>query len=162
MPLTIRRSYLLLAAATALAFSDPVRAQTQDPALGTWVLNVAKSKYNSGPAPKSLIVTFKASGTGGLTAVSESVDTAGGTARTEYTANYDRKDYPLKGVAIADVVSLRRIDARTSERIDKRSGRVVQTFLRAVSPDGRTLTVTHKGTGADGKPFTNTLVFVKK
>ena len=162
MPLSIRRSHLLLAAATVLVFSDPVRAQTQDPALGTWVLNVAKSKYNSGPPPKSLTVTFKASGTGGLTVVSESVDASGATARTEYTANYDGKDYPLKGVPIADVVSLRRIDARTSERIDKRSGRAVQTFVRAASADGRTLTVTQKGTGADGKPFTNTLVLVKK
>jgi len=31
MPLSIRRSHLLLAAATVLVFSDPVRPQTQDP-----------------------------------------------------------------------------------------------------------------------------------
>jgi hypothetical protein len=161
MQLPIRRSHLLVAA-TILVISGPSPAQTQDPAVGTWVLNVAKSKYNSGPPPKSLTVTFKPSSAGGMTVVSESVDATGGTVRTEYTANYDGKDYPLKGVPIADVVSLKRIDARSSERTDKRSGRVVQTFARSVSPDGRTMTVTHKGTGADGKPFTNTLVLVKK
>ena len=161
MQLPIRRSHLL-AAATVPVISGPAPAQTQDPAVGTWVLNVAKSKYHSGPPPKSLTVTFKPSSAGGMNVVSESVDATGGTARTEYTANYDGKDYPLKGVPIADVVSLKRIDARSSERADKRSGRVVQTFARSVSPDGRTMTVTHKGTGADGKPFTNTLVLVKK
>ena len=120
MQLPIRRSHLL-AAATVLVISGPAPAQTQDPAVGTWVLNVAKSKYHSGPPPKSLTVTFKPSSAGGMNVVSESVDATGGTARTEYTANYDGKDYPLKGVPIADVVSLKRIDARSSERADKRS-----------------------------------------
>ena len=39
-------------------------AQAPIPGLGTWKLNVAKSKYSPGPTPKSLTVTFAAAGQG--------------------------------------------------------------------------------------------------
>ena len=33
-----------------------------DPAVGTWKLNVAKSRYSPGPAPKSNVITIAAAG----------------------------------------------------------------------------------------------------
>jgi len=39
-------------------------AQATDPRLGTWKLNVAKSKYEPGPAPKSLTVKIESAGLG--------------------------------------------------------------------------------------------------
>jgi hypothetical protein len=39
----------------------PAFAQT-NPAVGTWKLNVEKSKYNPGPAPKSLTRTLETQG----------------------------------------------------------------------------------------------------
>ena len=34
-------------------------AQSKDPAYGVWKLNVAKSKYSPGPAPKEMTVTIE-------------------------------------------------------------------------------------------------------
>ena len=39
-------------------------AQASDPRVGTWKLNVAKSKYNPGPAPQSQTLKVEASGKG--------------------------------------------------------------------------------------------------
>jgi len=37
-------------------------AQSSDPVLGTWKLNLAKSKYNPGPPPKSNTTSIEALG----------------------------------------------------------------------------------------------------
>jgi len=136
-------------------------AQTTNPRIGTWQLNVAKSKYSPGPAPKSQMLKIEASGEGEKV-TSESISAAGAKTVTQYTANYDGKDYPLTGAETADMVSLKRVDANTSERIDKKGGKVVQTFRRVVSMDGKTMTVTIKGTNAQGQTMNNVVVFEKK
>src|SRR5437016_14551049 len=81
---------------------------------------------------------------------------------TQYTANFDGKDNPLTGSQIADTVSLKRIDQRTSERTDKKAGAVAQTLRRVVSQDGKMMTVTVKGKNAQGQDVNNTLVFEKQ
>ena len=137
-------------------------AQTTDPRVGTWKLNVAKSKYDPGPAPQSQTLKVEASGKGEKI-TSEVVAADGKRTTTTYTANFDGKDYPISGSALgADKVSLKRIDARTSERTDKKNGKPVVTIRRVVSADGKTMTATSKGTNAEGKPMNNVAVFEKQ
>jgi len=137
-------------------------AQTTDPRVGTWKLNVAKSKYDPGPAPQSQTLKVEASGKGEKI-TSEVVAADGKRTTTTYTANFDGKDYPITGSALgADKVSLKRIDARTSERTDKKNGKPVVTIRRVVSADGKTMTATSKGTNAEGKPMNNVAVFEKQ
>ncbi len=136
-------------------------AQARDPRVGTWKLNVAKSKYSPGPAPKSLTVKVEAAGKGEKV-TAEFVDADGTRRTTGYTANFDGKDYPLTGSQIADTVSLKRIDARTTERTDKKAGKVAQTLRRVVARDGKTMTVTTKGTNAQGQAVNNVGVFEKQ
>ncbi len=131
-----------------------------DPIIGTWKLDVAKSKYSPGPPPKSLTLTFQAAEKG-TKLTSDGVDAQGQPTHTEYTANYDGKDYPITGSAIGGTVSLKRIDARTVQRTDKKGGKVVQTLTRKVSADGKTLTVAVKGTNAQRQPVNNELVFTR-
>jgi hypothetical protein len=139
-----------------------VSAQASDARIGTWKLNVAKSKYSPGPAElQSLTVKVEASGQGEkLTA--EGVNAAGTPTMTQYTANFDGKDYPLTGSQNFDKVSLKRIDARTTERTDKKGDKVVLTRTRVVSQDGKTMTVTEKGTNAQGQAVDNVVVFEKQ
>lgn len=137
-----------------------VAAQGTNPRVGTWHLNVAKSKYSPGPAPKSQTLIITASGNS-ETVTSESVSASGDKTSTVYTAAYDGKPYPLKGSQLADSVTLKRIDDYTSERADSKDGKVVQTYTRAVSKDGKTMTVTIKGTNAQGQPVNNVVVFEK-
>jgi hypothetical protein len=151
----------VLAGCFMFAFMASASAQPPQAAMGTWKLNVAKSKFSPGPAPKSLIVKFEPAGQG-VTLTSESVAADGKKGTGGYTANYDGKDYPLKGSPLADTVSLKRIDANTTERTDKKNGKVVQTLTRVVAKNGKSFTVTVKGTSPKGEPINNVLVFEKQ
>jgi hypothetical protein len=136
-------------------------AQASDPRMGTWKLNVAKSKYSPGPAPQALTVKVEPSGKGEKV-IAEFVNADGTRTTTQYTANFDGKDNPLTGSQMADTVSLKRIDARTTERTDKKGDKVAQTLRRVVSQDGKTMTVTTKGTNAQGQAVNNVVVFDKQ
>jgi hypothetical protein len=136
-------------------------AQGGDPRIGTWKLNVAKSKYSPGPPPQSQTLKVEASGKGEKV-TSEVVNADGTNTTTQYTANFDGKDSPLTGSPIADMVSLKRIDARTTERTDKKGGTVAQTIKRVVSADGKTMNVTVKGKNAQGQEVSNVVVFEKQ
>ena len=135
--------------------------QAVDPRIGTWKLNVAKSQFNPGPPQQSLTVRVQPSGQG-ETVSTEGVNADGSRAATQYTANFDGKDYPLTGSQVADTVSLKRVDPQITERTDKKAGAVAQTLRRVVSQDGKTMTVTVKGKNAQGQDVNNTLVFEKQ
>ena len=143
------------------AGSVRVSAQSSDARVGMWKLNVAKSKYSPGPAPKSETLKIEASGQAEK-ATTEGVNAAGTAILTQYTANFDGKDYPLTGSQNADKVSLKRIDARTTERTNKKGDKVVLTVTQVVSQDGKTMTSTAKGTNAQGQAVDNVLDFEKQ
>jgi len=135
--------------------------QPPDPLVGTWTLNIARSKFRPGLPPKSMTVTYEQVPEG-LHATSIVVLRDGTSSRNEYTAAYDGKDYPITGVAKVDAVTIRQIDTLTSERIDKRGGERVQSYLRQVYADGRTMIVTQKGADAMGSLVDHTMIFEKK
>lgn len=141
--------------------SAPAPAQAADTIVGTWTLNVAKSTYSPGPPPKSLTVKFEAAGEG-IKSTSDTVAADGSSSHAEYTANYDGKDYPLKGVKDADTVSLKRIDASNSVRTDKKAGKVVRTYTRKLSADGKTMTATITGTDDQGRAINNTVLLERQ
>ncbi len=136
-------------------------AQATDPMMGTWELNVAKSKFSPGPAPKSQTRTYEASGAG-VKYTAKGVDAEGKPTLVQYTANFDGKDYPITGSPDSDSISLKKVDANTIEATQKKAGKVVLTSKRAVSKDGKTMTVTNKGTNAKGQAVDNVLVLDKK
>jgi hypothetical protein len=147
----------VVAVAGAMAVGS---AQGMSPRVGTWHLNVAKSTYSPGPAPTSQVLKIEAAGEGEKV-TSETVSAAGAKTVSVYTANYDGKAYPITGSATSDTVALKRIDANTSERTDSKGGKPVLTYHRSVSKDGKTMTVTVKGTDAQGKAVNNVVVFEK-
>jgi hypothetical protein len=132
-----------------------------DPLLGTWVLNVAKSKYTPGPPPKESTIILEAAGQG-FKSTTKGIDAAGKPTMTTYTANYDGKDYPVTGNLNWDMVSLKRVNANTVESTRKRAGKVVQTATIVVSKDGKTRTVTATGVDAQDQKISNTTVYEKK
>ena len=103
-------------------------AQMSDPRIGTWKLNVEKSKYSPGPAPQSVMVKVEPAGQGEKT-TTDFVNADGTRTTTEYTANFDGKNSPLTGSQFgADMVSLKRINAQTTERTDKKGDKVVRVL----------------------------------
>jgi hypothetical protein len=143
-----------------LAFAGMASAQT-DPAVGTWKLNTAKSKYNPGPLPKSNTVTISAT-TGGLHVVAKGEDANGNPTGIDYTATFDGKDAAVKGAPGYDTTSMKRIDANTTEQTRKKEGKTVQTVTRKISADGKTMTVTTRGKDESGRTINNVAVYDKQ
>lgn len=142
----------------ALGIAAFASAAANDPFVGTWKLNVAKSKFDGGVPPKSSTATITTIGNKRRVAV-HTVPANGPELNTESTAADDGKDYPLKGSPTVDAVAVTRIDARTVERKDKKAGRMVATLRATVAADGKTMTIRQKGTTLQGQPYTNTLVY---
>ena len=131
-----------------------------DAVVGTWKLNVAKSKF-SGTQPKSATRVYAAS-TDGTSLDQKTVSADGKEISMHVTIKYDGKDYPVTGNPDGDSVAAKVIDAHTTDFTIKKGGKVVGTVHRVVSTDGKTLTVNNKGTHSDGKPYDDTLVFDKQ
>lgn len=138
-----------------------VSAQASDARVGTWKLNVEKSKYNAGAAPQSLMMKIEPAGQGEKVST-EGVSATGTPTKTEYTAQFDGKDYPLTGSSNVDKVALKRVDDRTMERTFKKGDKVLLTSMQVVTPDGKTLTNTVKGTDAQGQAVDNVQVWDKQ
>lgn len=145
----------------AVAFSATLWA-ADDPLMGTWKLNLAKSKSTPGPPPKSQTNKYEPSGANGSKFTQDIVNAKGEANHNETTYIFDGKEHPVTNFPNVDTVMNRRINASTTERIAKKGGKVVNTIRRVVSKDGKTLTVTQKGTDAQGKPFSSVAVYDKQ
>lgn len=86
--------------ALVVAMGAASSAQTPVPGLGMWKLNVAKSKFSPGPAPKNSMVTFSAVGAG-VKAVIDAVGASGQKTHWEYTAGFDGKRIPSPEIPTA-------------------------------------------------------------
>jgi hypothetical protein len=135
-----------------------------NPFVGTWKLNLAKSTFDPGPPPRSRTVTIEQVGDGVKWAI-EQVD-ANGNRRTVVEApKFDGKDYPRTGSPTpdADTIALKRIDAYTLEETLKKAGKVVATYRQVVSKDGKVRTATQMtGTNAGGQRIHDVLLFDKQ
>lgn len=128
---------------------------------GTWKLNVAKSKFTPGPAPKSMTIVYAAEGEG--VKITVDLTPAEGTAQHwEMAGKYDGKDNPVTGNPAADSISFKKMDDHTSESTFKKDGKVTASNHRVLSADGKTLTITSKGVTTDGKPRHDVQVFDKQ
>lgn len=136
--------------------------------LGNWVLNVEKSKFEPGPAPKSLTILTVDTGCGQVTSIDDRVDADGTISRLAVTYATDGKEYRPSLVVPSDAglppISFvnTQIDARTIRIEDRFRGKVMRTITATISEDGKTQTSIATGTTRDGKLLNQTLVFEKK
>ena len=149
----------LLVGALVCAASSMALAQDKDPANGTWKLNVAKSKFSPGPAPKEMTATIESAGGGRHVEVTGS--TGDGTPmKWGYSGNYDGKDIRVTGSnPDADLVMLKRLNPTTVRSTYKKDGKRTLVNGVNVSEDGKTLTVAQTGVNGKGQTVKNTLVF---
>lgn len=124
-------------------------AADADPVVGTWKLNLAKSTFAGIPPLKSQIRTYSRSGRD-ITLEMKTVSAEGKETTTRATYKFDGKDYPSMGNPDFDSLAGMQIDANTAEFTLKRAGKQVGKIRRAVSNDGRTLTINYVITNADG------------
>jgi hypothetical protein len=139
----------------------------QDQHLGTWTLNLAKSKYSPGPPPRSGMITFAPYGNGGIKFTFEQINAEGNKTSTAYSGNFDGKQVPYvqtppPATGGGQTVALKRVDRNTFERTTYLAGKQLTTVRFVVSPDGKTLTATQTGTNAAGQAINNTTVYDKQ
>lgn len=158
----MRKHYLAVVASTValvLMTGALSHAQSSDPWIGTWKVNLAKSTYSPGPTPTVAAVVTMESAPNGLKTTIDGVSPQGQKTHTESVAAFDGKDYPVKGAPDPTATSsLKRIDSRTFENQAKAGGKQTMTTRVTISPDGKTLTATQTGTNAEGQPVKNVIV----
>ena|SRR5580658_7121282 len=131
-----------------------------DPYVGTWKMNLAKTKYKVGTAPKEQTLTITEPGSdtnvavagtasdGSKIAVSYTIPTAGGPGKIESSAY--------------DGISSKRIGPNEREVMYMKGGKTVYTAHSKVSADGNSLSVHSKGVNALGKNVDGTAVYDKQ
>ena len=137
--------------AALLAQSSGDSARGTDLAIGTWVLNVAKSTFNPGPAPQSETRTYEITPEG-MHHLTVHQIAADGTAINE-TSTYklDGKPYNFTGSSQIDSVAPTRHSANEIRVTESRQGKIIGHYTRVVSKGGRTMTATNTFRRLDGK-----------
>ena len=158
----VRRFCSAFAVAVVSMLVLGVAVVAEDSNIGTWKLNLAKSKFNPGPAPKSQTMTIEAWGADGVTFAADSVDAEGKASHWEFQAKYDGKFVPFKGNPDADMLAYKRIDANRVEATTQLNGKPAQTTKIVVSADGKTRTLTQTGKNAKGQTVNNVVVYDKQ
>ena len=157
----------LVVVALAVAFmmmtGAALRAQSSDPWVGTWKVNLDKSTYNPGPKPQVAAMIKIESAAGGIRTTIDGVNAEGQKTHTESVGTFDGKDNPVKGAANPDqTTALKKIDARTYENQTKVGGKPTVLTRITISADGKTLTATQSGTNVQGQAVKNVIVADKQ
>ncbi len=153
----------LLLKLSLLTIAVAIQLPAADLSLGTWKLDTAKSKYSPGPGPKSSTAVYTADGDWIVTKT-ESVSAEGKATSTSQRYKRDGKEYPWNNPNGTGkmTVTMKQIDDHHTSGTQTRDGKVVSTFKSAISKDGKTRTLTSSGTNADGKKFSNVVVYTKQ
>jgi len=141
---------VVLAWAVSVAPDPHLLAQTastteQDLLLGTWQLDLSRSKYKPGPPPRGETRTY-AHDDKGLKGTIRRLHADGREEVIEYRADFDH-EYPVAGTEAYDTIKLTRINARTAQAVLSHAGRAFGTARRVVSEDGQTLTIEFRREG---------------
>jgi hypothetical protein len=151
----------LVVMAATLAIALPAMAQAQDPWVGTWKLNLAKSKYEpANLAPRSTTITQAAMPGGGSKITTDGVDSQGRATHTDTTTMFDGKPSVVTGAPDANTTRVyRRVDGRTYEYVQSVAGKVTTTARTVVAADGKVRTITTTGKDAQGRTINNVAVY---
>ena len=143
----------------ALCFVTGTACFAANAQMGTWKLNVKKSKLGNGKARNNTVVY--SSNLFQTKVTIDGTDEKGKPAHNEWTGRFDGKDYAVTGDPTSDMRSYRKIDDRTMDFTVKKGGKVTITGRIVVAPDGKSRTVHATGTDSKGKKFHNVVVYDK-
>ncbi|HXG88512.1 MAG TPA: hypothetical protein VNJ02_09270 [Vicinamibacterales bacterium] len=125
-------------------------AQNTNKRFGRWKIK------SDAPPPTSNIMTYEPFGAKGMKVTVESVNAKGEKTTWWYTTDFDGKEMPVTGQDNA-MTSVRVINDRVNEIINKRNGKVTQVLTNVLSPDGDTIGVIYMRDDGTGK--TNNVTF---
>lgn len=158
----MRRLSSIALVAALLACASAAGAEDLKSIVGTWKLNVAKSRTEAWTA-KSETRLFEDWGGGLLHMRYEGADSQGNPRLGEFVARFDGKAYPyvVRGAPSASTISLTRVDDRAFAYSMLADGKTSFTGTVAVAADGKSYTNTCK-TNGKGEPSSAVLVYDKQ
>src|SRR5437773_10995574 len=116
-------------------FVGAVCFAADDPNMGTWKLNEAKSKVAPG-AEKLTTVVYEAAGDQVKVTI-DGTDASGKPIHNEWTGKFDGKDYAVTGDPTSDMRSYTKIDSNTLKFAVKKDGKTTITGRSVVGEDGK-------------------------
>ena len=131
--------------------------------IGTWKMNVAKSKFTPADSnPIKSLTSVREAIDGGVKVTSTGERQDGTAINSSSSVKYDGKEYPVTGAAW-DTISVKQKDANTfTVELKKTGGKYHTTGRLVISKDGKTMTITSKGTNAEGQPISSTQIYEKQ
>src|SRR5260370_9336591 len=110
-----------------------------NPQMGTWKLNEKKSKLGHGMGKNSTVVYE--SGFFKTKVTIDGTDAKGKPMHSEWSGNFDGKDYAVTGDATSAMRSYNKVNNRTLSFTAKKGGKVTITGRIPVAPNGKTPTL---------------------
>ena len=132
----------------AIVASSPSFAQS-NPLLGTWKLNLGKSKYASGTGPKEQPSTYVQDGPN-VKNIGKSVDYEGKPLETVLLHIYDGQPHPSTGNPLYDSSTYTKIDDHNIFWSRSKNGKQVMVGHMVMAPDGKSYTTTNITTVGKG------------
>lgn len=143
--MTKTRMTMAATLALILLFVSGASAQNTNPRFGKWKLK------SEAPPPARNIMTYEPFGEKGMKVTVDSVNGKGEQSQWWYVTEFDGKDMPVTGNAGQTHSSVRRINDRINEIVNKRDGKVTQILTNVLSPDGNTIAVMYMRDDGSGK-----------
>src|SRR5712692_3625160 len=158
-----RIAVVFVALAALLAAYSTAQAQSPDPWIGTWKVNLAKSSYSPGPKPTAAATVKMEPSAGGLKTTIDATTPQGQPVHTETVGKFDGKDNPVTGAQAPNTTTaIKRVNGRTFEAQGKVGGKPTVTTKVVISADGKSLTATQTGKDAQGQTVKNVIVADKQ
>jgi hypothetical protein len=144
----------------ALCVFSTAMIAADNPFIGSWKLNTAKSKFTPGTATKEMAITFTADGDK-ITRVATGIDSDGEPVNEKSSIAWDGNDHPID-VPPGITVAVKPVNDRTLDVTIKRKGTVVSSIHVAVAKNGKTFTSQEKGEDPKGRQINNVEVFERQ
>ena len=143
----------------ALFFAAGAICFAANPQMGTWKLNMKKSKLARDANRNNTVVYSSMFFQTKVTI--DGTDAKGKPIHSEWNGNFDGKDYAVTGDPMEDMRAYSKVDDHTLNFTMKKGGKVVLTGKIVVAADGKSRTVTTTGTSSKGKKIKSAAVYDK-
>ena len=153
-----RKVPIMLIVLAAFAGRAVLTAQ-DEPFLGTWELNLAKSSITRGAPPRSETIVNIAE-PGGFRSLLAVVNEKSTSVEIHHY-NFDGSFHQTEGSDPREL-SFKRVDQNTIEQDTRRNGTITVHRHIELSRDGKTMTFTANGTTGGGQKYTNDIRIYEK
>jgi hypothetical protein len=156
---------ILLTGVTVLGLAAAALPQLgfaqSSPQIGTWKLNLQKSEFIPGPAPRSRTLNIAQDGQNIRDTV-QTIDARGNASTSVVMHIYDGQPHPATGYTDFDATVITQVDANNLIASRLKAGKLVQVGTFVISKDGKTVTVSITGIDIKGQPVKSISVYDKQ